>query len=219
MIVSALQGDTNANQYQLAEKLTKLYASAETPPVYTLVFGDLNKGYSVCQFDGRMGLNAVSFAQFDGAKKNLSRKTTYVEHEGIFLPSELSYSWLSYDKEGAIQSAFARTLRVRTDWMNRPVSETEFGEESLGLKYADRKFDEITGENSVYDDQSGFVPAAEFKLDESKYAPTQSVRNDSNRLPPSGDRGRRYVFLLNAVAVLGFIGFVLVRWYRKHPNK
>jgi hypothetical protein len=169
MVAAALRGELSAKEREFAEKSTKLFVSPDNVPIYTLIVGDINKGHSVLRFDGSVGLNAISCMQAKGERKSAWRSTHYEKSSGFFLPSEMHDYWISYDKEGGIVGGFRRTMRINTSWVNKPVEQKEFELQSLGLKYGDRKFDEITGESFVFDDRSGFVPVSTFQMDESRY--------------------------------------------------
>ena len=103
-----------------------------------------------------------------------------------------------------------RSLEIHTEWINEPIAEREFEVTSLGLKYGDRRFDEISGEQSVYDDRAGFVPVAEFQMDAGRYDLAQNGP-PKDVLQPVKQVESHLFLVINAVVVLCIVGYLIFR--------
>ena len=207
---AALRGTLTPKDLEVAQKYTKLFVSEADGPIYTLLNGDRAKSYSICRFDGRIGLNVTSFTQGRGERTHSLRTTTYQTIGDMFLPSDLRDKWISYDKEGQIVGVMCRSLEIHTEWINEPIAEREFEVTSLGLKYGDRRFDEISGEQSVYDDRAGFVPVAEFQMDAGRYDLAQNGP-PKDVLQPVKQVESHLFLVINAVVVLCIVGYLIFR--------
>ncbi len=216
MIAASLRGERSIKDQELAKTYTSLFVNGDKIPVYTLVYGNMTEANVVVQFDGGVGLNVVFFSQGNGEKRNSWRRTKYTEKSGHYLPNELRSNTIFYDEKGEVVGAFARTLAIETESINEPIPVTTFDLLSLGMRYGDRKFDETSKEMFVYDDRSGFVPANEFQLDESRLNRTQKGGDERKKIPQR--RGSRTLLFVNVILVMGVIAVLVMRKYSR-PHK
>ena len=166
-VTASLRGEGSEKEHRMSQEYSRLYTTADEPPVVTLVYGKPGRASSVYQFDGKVGYNVTHYVLTVNGSPVAWRTIKYTEFEEKFVPSELRYSQI-YGEESKVVGAHARTLKIETESVNQPIAATEFELITLGLKYGDRKYDEPTKKSFAYDDRLGFVPTEDFKFDPSR---------------------------------------------------
>ena len=169
-IAAHLRGEGSERDTTLSKQYARLYTTAEEPPVVTLVYGKpgLTLLSSIYQFDGKVGYNVTRYTQTLKGDPNIWRTIKYTEIDEKFVPCELQTSQISDQVESRSTFAHSRTLKIETESLNQPIAAAEFELVTLGLKYADRKYDETTKKSYAYDDKLGFVPMEDFNFDPSR---------------------------------------------------
>ena len=169
-IAANLRGEGSERDQALSKEYARLYTTAEEPPVVTLVYGKPGQTLmsSIYQFDGKVGYNVTRYIQTLKRSPNIWQTIKYTEIDEKFVPSELRSSQISTDTASKGKFAHARTLKIETESINKPIAASEFALVTLGLKYGDRKYDETTKKSYAYDDKLGFVPMENFEFDSSR---------------------------------------------------
>jgi hypothetical protein len=105
----------------------------------------------------------VSYEMISFGKPEQTRRCTFREVEGVFIPSEFEckrFRWADVE-EGYLTEHRRYTLKeVR---VNEPLEPGAFEIETLGLEYGDRMVDRIENRLTVFDGER-FVPADQFRL-------------------------------------------------------
>jgi len=148
--------------------MVKIYISAGSDPIYSIVIGDPFKRHSVMKFDSKSGFNWVSFSNRNGRAFLDSKSASSRQINGVFIPERYEQRWVNYDSNPP-DVYLIRRLKLSQVTLNGAVSDADFSVYQFDLKYCDRMLDEIKDELYVYDDlMRKFIIAEKFSFDASR---------------------------------------------------
>ena len=150
------------------DAMVKIYISAGSDPIYSIVIGDPFKRHSVMKFDSKSGFNWVSFSNRNGRAFLDSKSASSRQINGVFIPERYEQRWVNYDSNPP-DVYLIRRLKLSQVTLNGAVSDADFSVYQFDLKYCDRMLDEIKDELYVYDDlMRKFIIAEKFSFDASR---------------------------------------------------
>ena len=125
--------------------------------------GGVDRSTSTSVFSSDAGFNLVSYEMSCFGKPEQTRRCSFREVEGIFIPSEFEYKHFRWADVEEAYLTLHRRFTLKEVQVNEPLEPGVFEIENLGLEYGDRMVDRIENRLTVFDGKQ-FVPAEQFIL-------------------------------------------------------
>lgn len=175
---------------------------------------------SVTTFDSAVGFNATSRVRSRAGVLEEVQTCEFTKMSGVFVPSE--YQLEVYDQEPDARGRepgqaprMTRNFVLTSATVNKPIDDSVFSIDQLGMKYGERLSDRIDERLYVVDEVK-FVPVEEFvyqaRLDESRM-PEKGVVSMDER----GDLAKMIAINIGIVILVGSVIFIR-KWMHARPN-
>ena len=200
------------------DRLMKVYATSNSPPIYTIVFGQVEKRHEIARYDGQVGFNVIEYSQLSGDLVGYRRKTSYQQLKGVFLPTTVDWMQPYIAERGTHFLVYVCSWIVSTSALNEPVADSDFEIEQFHLSYGDKLLDDIAGRLSVYDDQQGFIDCEKFSFDPARVQQPPQVQTGlsiGQKKPKSSRKGNRFLLIANGVVLLCMVS-IFFFWKRRN---
>jgi hypothetical protein len=166
-VASALRGDHGDEIRKKAEKQYVIYVNHESPSVYSLVLNYAKSGNrTVLVYDGKVGFNRVKLLRSAGDESD-QIALKYRKVSEVFVPEMYRHR---HDKvqQGRLLPSYHRSFDFVSAELNVDIPDSQFDRKLFDFQYGERMVDETEKKLYVFDGLVGFVPAEDFRFDQSR---------------------------------------------------
>jgi len=205
----SLQSEQAGNERSSAEGGVLVFMKPMPRPLVTVVLNYRGNRQTIIVHDGSVGFNPVSFSVSSPRGSSAETTIEYSDSSGVCVPQAVHLK--KYKKVGSeVALSYVRQCSLLDVEINESSPDQEIGTAAFHVPYACRMVDEIKGELFAYDDEGGFVPAADFV-----YNAFRDPNVTTEKVEPKGAQrsglGRLWLIIVNVCVVLLVSALYIIR--------